>query len=906
VIALESEFQYTIRKAHIVPTRETGRLSKYSSAEIEKCWQEFLEHYRKLVELAANNMDKCDVWDVANILYLLSKAPLYMEILREVRQTPWRILFRELLNERAEVDLITYMENEEVQTAFYQAFLHVPADTRPGANTASLLSHLWATASIAQALALERYGFDRERVAIIRIAALLHDIGKPFDWKRHPIASKDEARKLLEPFHLDDKILNKILSTIRYHHFAVEELPEGMDREVKEFVSIIAEADRFASSMDRLGDLIKRFLGDALKQWSGESDVEAAYRKLYVGERGRREELWALWEELDRSRPEELDAASERFAEELQKIDTVRTLLKEYHGRQYPERGPLKLLLFDLAGIQRFIYACEKLPAVVGGSNLIALFEKVAVLCALNRKNIPLESVLCFGGGTFPVVSPASPEYVNTIREAVEREAKDVLRDILRGITGNPPGVRFDVASLIQIRCSETDLYAGSFWPCITVDLFKKMIRQKAQAPQLKPVPIPLAEVCYYCRAWPATGEDEEGHPICDFCQQRILVGRDYHFKPKWGEAKYRGKSLREVTGGRSWGEVSRRVLEFLGALDTSIEVGEEPNIVLMLVDGNRMGLFIGSAISPSDYVERSIRVDLALKRAYKKLIDITYRAAKTVYASHTQSEEKAVCEVLRIYLGTLYMGGDDAMFILPTRIAIPAVIILMYEFFEEMGRAASLSAAFISAPAKNPIWPLRETVEQLLDEAKPLAYEIANGRGAVAFYHVDRGSASLGHLLSTLRSIRDDRLTRMPYEVQNLVELLNEMFQKLTGSDELRQALTSISGSYDDYYERLMHFFYRAALALANDRDDSLLEAIRACRRAILDVHAKYVEGKRYGVGLRNAILFILRQIERGRKESKQMYSFVYETLKPITMNERSALLDIFLILKLMGGGTR
>ena len=140
------------------------------------------------------------------------------------------------MNDKDISDLINLLDNDELFKLLLDCY-SIPSDTRPGANTSSLIVHLLSSSALVWPLL-----GDVTDLHIFRIASLLHDIGKPLDYEKHVNVSDREARKLLEGL-ISDKDLEKILKRIKSHH---------------EKGSIIGRADVKSSSTDRLKKLIRK------------------------------------------------------------------------------------------------------------------------------------------------------------------------------------------------------------------------------------------------------------------------------------------------------------------------------------------------------------------------------------------------------------------------------------------------------------------------------------------------------------------------------------------------------------------------------------------------------------------------------------------------------------------------
>jgi len=214
--------------------------------------------------------------------------------------------------------------------------------------------------------------------------------------------------------------------------------------------------------------------------------------------------------------------------------------------------------------------------------------------------------------------------------------------------------------------------------------------------------------------------------------------------------------------------------MEFIAGHDDPEHIRRLRNFCLLKFDGNMAGHYMAGACSISDAVERSIRVDVAAKRAVRALMKaIEDGVGGLASALETQAglKDPVALERTRLALGYLYIGGDDGLLLLPAWLALPAALILCEEFYREMGGALSLAVGATSAKAKYNIWSLLEAASALLKKAKDdfrltiLRHE-PGFRGCVAFMFTEGGAMAYGVVGSTMRAMREDGLSIQPCKI--------------------------------------------------------------------------------------------------------------------------------------------
>jgi len=159
--------------------------------------------------------------------------------------------------------------------------------------------------------------------------------------------------------------------------------------------------------------------------------------------------------------------------------------------------------------------------------------------------------------------------------------------------------------------------------------------------------------------------------------------------------------------------------------------------------DGNAMTSFMLEAISFTDAIERSFRIDMALKRAYFRALEALYEGVKK--AAGADAAER---EVARVYLGTIYMGGDDGFLLAPSWAAVPLAHFIAEEFSRQLGLERGLRVAVAAGPARMSLWALLDCASSIMGKAgdvlrrqDPTARESV--LGAIAFDLFEAGSPS-------------------------------------------------------------------------------------------------------------------------------------------------------------------
>jgi len=716
---------------------------------------------------------------IADMIAIFFKAPLLMEPIRGLMLSPfkayvtWRILITspqakidlskgldevmKALPEKSTPSLQRAMELLEAEATRAELILtEIPADSRPGYNCSSLIIHLLSVSSIAWAIGVQM-GLNRFELGVLRLASILHDIGKPLAPKIHAKKSSEIAKELLRGL-ISEEDLEAVVMVIKSHHRP----SEVFERSLRIIISAIKDADRISSAIDRVDEVVRKVAVPELAKLLN-LDEKEAFEVLY---RSTGPKVWELWENVPIEKIEELTA---KCAKELSQP----LPLKEQPEAEGPLIGlEVSMMLLDVAGIQKFVMEAEKLSIVSASSYLIDLavmFNAIRFLQLSMEKELniwyPVEGFLYSAGGNIIAVIPRDKS------EFVQNQLKKAFFNGLGRFGG------------LKVRTAVTDLTVD--YRVVYRELEHKIAVQKALVEDEERVLLTgLEKKCDFCGSRPATREypiREEMMEICDVCDQRFsFFSYKGHMKEKWSKARPRagGPTIKELFG-VEWDEelyekkdtsikLRDRIMEIIaGHSPQEFSKGEpEPilNLAILKVDGNLIGAFMAKSFSLSDALEKSARIDLALKKAFRKAIDCLIGSIRV---------EDALREASRLLLGVQYMGGDDSLLFAPSWASIPFATALVIEFSREMGHyfdpadcrsyGATLSVGLVVASPRENIWMLLDAASELLKKAKEKGRD-PRYDGALAFDVVERGALSGSTVKSRFRALKDSKLTVQPW----------------------------------------------------------------------------------------------------------------------------------------------
>ena len=721
--------------------------------------------------------------------------------------------------------LIDSREDESLRSAL----LKMPADTRPGLNTSKLIPHLLSTSALASILYLSSRAASDERakmeLSILRISSLLHDIGKPRAWGAsvregtgvpHAPQSAFITREIFSQVQefISEDAIDAICSIIREHHRRkslgtrnVAGIPVNLDK----LKNLLTSADRLSSSVDRLVAGVSETVAETLGE-----DLETI--KDMLEKSG--DEAWKFWS----SKPNDLLL---RATEEAAKYLLWKAPLDRWSIETgLSDQSKVSVLMSDIRGIQGYIRR-EYLKTMIGASyfiNFLTLYAIPRSLLELLR--IPPECIIYAGGGIVLAFAP-----IIRSEEKLESEMVKIIRRLCGKIT--PPHITFASTPLT------TD------WILTSRRIGAKLAARKTIAPleDLEHRSLGIEVPCERCGRKSAV-RAIEGEYICDECYYLGKVGDALHFGAKV-RACHEEKLVK-----LEWDALREHVLEWLSGRELKAgSVAEAANVAFIKADGNMMGAFLAGAVSPSDAILRSLRVDYALKKGISE-----------VY-SKLSGEDLA-----RAYVGTLYAGGDDMLAIWPAKLAIQAALMLSYWFWRELGGVRQLSIGIAAGKPKYNVWAMLDTAGELLDRSKKAFRDVADPS------KLDEFNSEIFALLAFLYSdthvplpswvsevLRPDQ----PYSWQPLAFYKKFKYDKLADGWALVSFLTDIgNGSLKERVEKVFQGLsdaveaarrlrevtrdvYETTAILANKGEEAIIMSCYSAYKASRDVLAQYLYKK-------------------------------------------------------------
>ncbi|MBO3842804.1 MAG: HD domain-containing protein, partial [Candidatus Brockarchaeota archaeon] len=701
---------YPIIKAFVVPYRDGESIvfTRRVTQEDVDVWRKVLSELKKFIseslEFARKKRSLSQTEELeltSDLIALFFKIPLIREPLPATAPNPlksylfYRLLYfqgiedkitkptelieliysREVTKSLNELKTIAIFSDIGLASEIERCWFVLPPDTRPSLNIAGLIPHLLLTSALVWARAMVE-GLSRRESAIMRLTAMLHDMGKPFRYADHVAASVEVAEILLE----GTSYVNEIKEFISKHHARKAETKEA---------EILSEMDSIASSIDRLVELSKKTIGDRIRKISTEVGLDSndAYS---IGPKG-----WEFWKKIYQYDESSIENLSKEFVEKI--IREMENYTKPIEGIKGESIKNIEIGLIDVGEIQSFVFSSEELRIVTAASLMIdtLVMAQMPLLIQqhiLHNRDIwfPYEAILYSAGGVLELVLPS--DLTNLIEEVCKKIKEIPVRFASVPLSTEYGEVRRNLAN---------EILKKKFHMMSEKRKFKintgKGVRN-------------LCELCYLNPPSRVIKTPEGEKNVCDKCGKLYEIGFDLHFRAKYESEIMVGKGKKRFVPQRIFGmnweeEANKWIIEIIsGHEKKELKEGIRlRNLGVVKVDGNLMGPFMGTCLSPSDAYERSARIDLALKKA----IEYAVEALSEGVLSVSKIEEDADRAAASVKLGILYAGGDDGMFFMPSWCILPFAIILGREFSSNLGNARGLAIGEVASPARSSVWAM-------------------------------------------------------------------------------------------------------------------------------------------------------------------------------------------------------
>ena len=903
---VEVEFPpYPVYKSYILPYRHAGDkivdVLEVTEENIEN-WRSMISNLKKFlrecIEYVADHGDRID--EVAKIellndlVVLFFKIPLVRELLPSIIPSPLKAyLFYRLLEERfeemkygredileriytfydtivrerfLETGVSRFFDEPKVYDLIERCWFEIPADTRPGLNTSGLIPHLITTAAITWTLAtLEK--LTREERAILVLAALLHDVGKPFKYHDHLDISVDICKWIIRDLIQPD-ILDKVTYLVKHHHI------DTTDR----LVEILKEADVRSSEIDRLQKQFRSLLMEEMENLAGKLglSLEEFYEKM---------KTWEIWEEIHRQDPETIRRLSQVFVikirDHLDNFLKVPDLGIQERGASRAEDHQRGILigLVDIGSIQDFVTSTSELRSLAAASLVIDTVTMSYIPYMLQRSAypdgpLPLANILYAAGGVIEFIVP----------ETVKEEVEKVLGEVNISLSKHGVPVRWSFTSLLEDH-SLTRRKLGE-----NMSLTKYKMKELEYTIQLS-TSREVRQVCKICYRRPIElGEyvdtPEGRKETCSTCRKLYAIGSEIHFRNRY-EFKIIFEGL-EVSPrdafGFEWGEAGRSIIELISGHDkeelysiTRGEAGYEyRNIAVVKFNGNLMGPFMASCISPTDAYERSARIDIALKKSIERACRDLVEAVR----STVRDDSEAGKLISQLKLGVIYAGGDDALLLMPSWTALGFILVVGREFPLNMGGARGLSIGLVVGKSKANLWGLIDAATMLMKKAKKKSRQ--NPSKSYVCYDVSEIATLTGASVDArYKELRTSNLTEQPLKIEGEDSLTSLMKLVICQEDDPLKLFKNLY---------LMSRFERKLRGDIVGEVNSVKDKAKKLRSCIFDVvdaaermSSKVEDLKDYRISLSS--LYSLRQATReGVSEGvRESYRTVYQLAKII-----------------------
>ena len=632
----------------------------------------------------------------------------------------------------------------------------VPADTR--LPICSLYHHLVNTAGIAVCLGIDN-GLSEEELEILRISALLHDIGKLLafetgDISDHVKYTRDFVQKLIERLGdniVDKNALEKILRIAPRHHSSIYPYKDMGFYPENKLEHILSIADSIASGTDRTYEV----------KYDSQQNALISTDKIFPHVFPKFSPPCII------GRCEKKEAKEKEPTKKALYDETVKGYILK---RDYPTGtfNDKKLTLFgvDIRGIQNFIGTTKKLHALRGGSYIIKEVQRIAG--DIISKKVCREAILFNDGGNLAAFLPSNEELINNIRKEIKEKIQNYTNGALKVAISS---IEFSAAEIV-------DKFGGVPNSCLD-QLFDRLEKEKQLTYDRNILePTRSNEICEYCCDQKGTKRDQipENPVLCDVCFNKYLTGRvlkndpyklDNEIRERW--EIYYGKDFR----------LQPSELE---------EIGD--NIAVVALDGNMIGTMFTQTTTPAEYTFKSETLDKKIKDVLKMTVNEIKEEIKKEKNKKNlfirEYNENGIKKGPFFGFEEIYVGGDDILLIMNAK----GALYFTQKFIEKIAEAfkfesekmttpiVTLSAGIAIARHDFPIYFLIEKAEQLKNISKKV-FRNKVRKNDLNLFERPMGALSLSVVTSSMPSEKDFSFVLPDPDDTSQLELIQDFIEK-------------------------------------------------------------------------------------------------------------------------------
>ncbi len=674
----------------------------------------------------------------------------------------------------------------------------------------SLFHHLKNTSGIAVCLMLqkldtdEKYGLkclqeygisveyeQKDLISLVRIAALLHDIGKPRSYTSsskyqlyhyHTTQSKEIIEHILSATRsslVEKYELKKILPLLASKHH---------QRDVDtSFENLLSTADTIASAADRINEIGYEYDGDVLKLTSKdkifphEINFDAADLKCL-----NLPHTVILGNGQSESRNVELkdkNAKSARlFFDKVSAGGPVHWL-----GKHSKLSGSIGILSLDVMGIQGFINEADKLKMLRGSSSIVEDVLRCAE--SIISKNVCREAILFSGGGNLLSLIPNTKECRDQLVKQIEHETKEISKGGLS-------------AAIVAFEEPLSDI-AGEFFKVLQDSQNK--LDQKKNENREKQIISSTKKICKYCfkRA------RYDSSDMCMVCK------------------------IKQEKGVNETHSMARKFVPDIIGLNEPTELNHiGDSIAVLLIDGNMMGRLFQQTTTPAEYTYKSQIFGSKFEQILRQTIfDFCHDQQKQTMIKYTADDGNT-------YLGIvpIYAGGDDALIIINATAALDFARSLISNIADEFAfeiqfhmkfhdsssfknYVVTASCGIAIADSKFPIYFLLNAAREMESKAKK-AFREGTKTNELSIIELPKGSIALTAVSSAMPGSQCSSFViadgQEVSDNKNLTELSNLVNYAINGNKSLVSDIITCSDSEEERLN-LIKFMYSSLARKTN-----------------------------------------------------------------------------------------